>query len=247
MCLRTLVIVAAGIALGGLIAPSRARAERNYRVYDTFTDPYDVRFIQNHPPDIRPQTYRWRWLNGSGNTVVTQGVAKNIGGTTREAWMFYAELHDANVAVDYISGSASPHGGLLFRHIGPNAYFMLEANGPTLYRNDYGYPQYLGSGGHSVHAGERHRLEVRLEGPTIDVYFDSAFQFRISDWTYANGDSHGFYYDAPTDPTAVFDNFEISYLTPAPPPCTYAVSPLGNTIPPDPYSGTISVSTQPGC
>lgn len=247
MCSRSLAIVSACIVLSGLAVPFPALAQRNYRVYDTFTYPDEYQFLQNHPPDVRPPTYRWRWLNGGGNTVVANGVAKNIGGTTHEAWMFYSELPDGYVAVDYVSGSATPHGGLLFRQTGPNAYFILDANGPTLYRNDNGYFQYLGTGGHTVRAGERHRLEVRLERATIDVYLDAAFQFRVSDWTYADGTSHGIYFDAPTDPAAVFDNFEISYLSPAPPPCRYAVSPLGTTIGADQYSGTIAVATQPGC
>ena len=119
--------------------------------------------------------------------------------------MFSAERHDAYVAVDYTSASPTPHGGLVFRQVDANAYFLLDASGPTLYRNDYGHLQSLGTGGHTVRAGERHRLEVRLEGSTIDVYMDAAFQFRVSDWTYADGVSHGFYLDAPTDPGAVFD------------------------------------------
>jgi hypothetical protein len=104
----------------------------------------------------------------------------------------------------------------------------------------------MGSGSKTVRAGERHRLGVRLEGATIDVFFDEAFQFRVSDWTYADGVSHGFYYDAPNDPNASFDNFEISYLVPKPP-CTYSVSPLGQNISADPYSGMVTVTAPPDC
>jgi hypothetical protein len=171
---------------------------------------------------------------------------KNYEGTTREAWMYYSELRDAFVAVDYTSASSSPHGGLMFRHVDSNEYFMLEANGPTLYRYDNGYRQYMGSGSKTVRAGEKHRLGVRLEGATIDVFFDEAFQFRVSDWTYADGAWHGFYYDAPSDPNASFDNFEISYLVPKPP-CIYSVSPLEKNISADQFSGTVTVTAPPDC
>jgi len=160
--------------------------------------------------------------------------------------MYYSELRDAFVAVDYTSASSSPYGGLMFRHVDSNEYFMLEANGPTLYRYDNGYRQYMGSGSKTVHAGEKHRLGVRLEGATIDVFFDEAFQFRVSDWTYADGAWHGFYYDAPNDPNASFDNFEISDLVPKPP-CIYSVSPLGKNISADQFSGTATVTAPPDC
>jgi len=247
MCSRPLAPVIACLTLGVVVVALPTSAQtRIHRVYDTFTDPEEPRNLQNHPPDIRPDSTRWQWANGEGRTLVTDGVVKNYEGTSREAWMYYSELRDAFVAVDFTSASLSPHGGLLFRHVDSNQYFILEANGPTLYRNDNGYPQYLGSGSKTVRAGETHRLGVRLEGPTIDVYFDEAFQFRVSDWTYADGVQHGFYYDAPNDPNASFDNFAISYLVPKPP-CIYSVSPLGNNISADQFAGTVTVTAPPDC
>ena len=247
MCPRPLASLVACLTLGVVAVGVPASAQtKTYRVYDTFTDPQEPRNLQNHPPDIRPDSTRWRWANGEGRTLVLNGVVKNYEGTTREAWMYYSELRDAVVAVDYTSASSSPHGGLMFRHVDSNEYFMLEANGPTLYRYDNGYLQYMGSGSKTVRAGERHRLGVRLEGATIDVFFDEAFQFRVSDWTYADGAWHGFYYDAPNDPNASFDNFEISYLVPKPP-CTYSVSPLGQNISADQFSGTVTVTAPPDC
>jgi len=247
MCSRTLVIVTSCVVLGMLAAPQRARGQHTYLVYDTFTDPYDVRNLQNHPPDVRPSDTHWRWLNGEGRTLVMDGVVKNVEGTTREAWTYYSQLTDAIVAVDFTSGSGNPHGGLVFRNVSPNQYFLLDANGPTLYRNDNGYMQSLGSGGRTVRAGERHRLEVHFAGAAIDVYFDYAFLFRVSDWTYADGVQHGFFFDAPSDPNAVFDNFEVSYVNGGPSPCEYTVSPLGKNLTADSFSGSVTVSAQPGC
>ena len=233
--------------LGVIALPQRALAQRSYRVYDTFTDDAE-RYLQNHQPDVSPNRgANWRWLNGEGRTLVIGGIPRNYGGTTREAWTYDSEMRDAIVGVDFTSASGSPHGGLIFRNAGPNEYFMLDANGPTLYRNDNGYLQYLGSGGQAIRAGERHRVEVHFIGATIDVYMDAAFQFQVSDWTYYDaGVSHGFYFDAPNDPNATFDNFEISY-TYTRPVCTYAVSPLGRNMSADHASGSVTVSTQPGC
>ncbi len=247
MCPRPLASLIACLTIGVLTLGVPANAQtKTYRVYDTFTDPQEPRNLQNHPPDIRPDSTRWRWANGEGRTLVADGVVKNYEGTAREAWMYYSELRDAFVAVDYTSASSSPRGGLMFRHVDSNEYFMLEANGPTLYRYDNGYRQYMGSGSKTVRAGEKHRLGVRLEGATIDVFFDEAFQFRVSDWTYADGAWHGFYYDAPNDPNASFDNFEISYLVPKPP-CIYSVSPLGKNISADQFSDTVTVTAPPDC
>ena len=160
--------------------------------------------------------------------------------------MYYSELRDAFVAIDFTSASSSPHGGLMFRKVDSNEYLHARGERSDVYRNDNGYLHYLGSGSKTVRAGETHRLGVRVEGATIDVFLDEAFQFRVSDWTYADGVWHGFYYDAPTDPNASFDNFEISYLVPKPP-CTFSVSPLGKDISAAPFSGTVTVTAPPDC
>jgi hypothetical protein len=246
MCSRTPVIVVASLVLGVLAIPQRAAGQTTHRVYDTFTDSAD-RYLQNHQPDVSPNGgANWRWQNGGGRTIVTAGIAKNYGGTSREVWTYDSALPNAVVSVDLTSGSGTPGGGLIFRYVSANHYFMLDASGPTLYRNDNGYLQHLGSGGKSVRAGEQHRLEVHVDGAIIDVYFDLAFLFRVSDWTYADGVQHGFYYDAPNDPNASFDNFEIRYLVPLDP-CNYSVSPSGRNISSDKFSGTIEVTAQPGC
>ena len=118
MCSRPLAPVIACLTFGVVAIGLPASAQtKTYRVYDTFTDPQEPRNLQNHPPDIRPESTQWRWANGEGRTLVTDGVVRNYEGTSREAWMYYSELRDAVVAVDFTSASSSPHGGLMFRKV----------------------------------------------------------------------------------------------------------------------------------
>ena len=82
MCPRPLASVIACLTLGVVAVGLPASAQtRTYRVYDTFTDPQEPRNLQNHPPDIRPDSTRWRWANGEGRTLVANGVVKNYEGT----------------------------------------------------------------------------------------------------------------------------------------------------------------------
>jgi RHS repeat-associated protein len=195
---------------GNLITVEQAGAEvPDYIVFDSFTGANGT-LMSNHPPDIGSGPW-----NTWGATVRLQGNAAAIEAPAQ--WVAGAYINsgvsDAIVSTDWLTGSGTMWGGLALRYADGNNYLLVRYYDGQLqaYRVQNNSPVYLGGvvvGG--VAAGQRHRIAVRLSGPTIEVSFNGTSLFTVNEPFQSTATRHGIAWIPAVNTTATYDDFVIA-------------------------------------
>jgi hypothetical protein len=160
----------------------------------------------------RPQMFAWKILNDNGNKVVAQS-AKNAGD-------YYNLLildkpgydnFSMTVRIKALSGEEDQGGGLVWRYVDNNNYYIARCNplenNLRLYRVVNGNRKQLKSIDCSVNTGEWFKMSITMNGNKITCSLNDQSMIEATDDTFPNAGKVGFWTKA--DAVTYFDDLNI--------------------------------------
>ena len=223
------------------------------RIFDTFSDA-DGTALVSHQPETNLTAGSWSVpsgapviLNARHVRVAEQGIDANM-----VQGVIDAGVADGVMGVDWLpaaSGTTSgyPMGGLVFRMQDANNYWVVS-NGfwnyrLALWRVANGQRTLIASRDPGDPVGRQHRIEVRMNGPSIEVWWDGERQLQQLDLAGIGATRHGLQWWPASDWQSAFDNFFVEGALP----CVTALTPPSTTLPDVGGLGSVHVSAPAGC
>lgn len=181
-------------------------------VVDTFNAPNNT-LLRNRTPETAPSGVTWM-ITGAGDPKINQSKQAKAGtGSGYEFATVDPSLTDAIVAVDVIVASGTNWGGLALRLADVNNFLAVRFSTTLeLTQVQGGQSSTLGSSNPSAAPGT-HRLEARLDGDRIRIYWDNQFQFQGVTTFQQNITRHGLAWNLSSSTNTIFDNFDLRPAT----------------------------------
>jgi hypothetical protein len=157
------------------------------------------------------ETSRWETSNDSTNTVLkmlsNDASAFNIAVVRN----LYYQNFDIETRVKSVSGSEDQGGGLVWRYLDKNNYYIIRANplenNIRLYKVVDGRRKQLESKEIKIQTGEWFTIKVIVNKNEIDCYYNGEKVFDSSDDTFPGAGAVGFWSKA--DAVSLFDDLTI--------------------------------------
>ena len=170
--------------------------------------------VNGRVPEIAPGGVSWTVAGAAvptiqnNQTIVTSGAGYVLATVN-------PSLGDAIVSADVIRGSATPWGGLVLRMADPNNFLIVRyGTNVTLSQVEAGRSYDLASSTPpAAVAGSRHRLEARLLGDRIRIYWDGTFQFQAVTAFQQGVTRHGLAWNPSSSTTTSLDVFDLRPAT----------------------------------
>jgi Viral BACON domain len=221
-------------------------------VFDRFTGTNNTT-LEAHTPD-RPGVSGWvpvgnvtAWLDGNAASAKYQNTVSDD-----LTYALDSGTPNGTIAVDLVPAtigtlSGYPMGGMVFR-VQNNQNYWFAGYG-------FGsYPLVLGKvvGGEwsvvgwmnpGYPVGRAHRLQVTLNGPSIQVSWDGIPRLSALDEFNVTATRHGLKWSPIWDWISTLDNFSVSGSLP----CVTELAPANGTLPAEGGSGSLLVSAPAGC
>jgi RHS repeat-associated protein len=170
--------------------------------------------VSGRTPEIAPAGVSWS-VAGAGAPTIQSNQTIVTGGTGYVLATVNPNLADAIVSADIIRGSPTPWGGLVLRMADPNNFLIVRyTSNLTLSQVEAGQSYDLASSTPTAAlAGSRHRLEARLQGDRIRVYWDGMFQFQATTGFQLGATRHGLAWNPSSSTTTSLDAFDLRPAT----------------------------------
>jgi len=157
-------------------------------------------------------TGKWVVKQDGKNTVLAQ-TFKNRGSNFNVAVYNGATLKDVDLSVDIraISGNEDEGGGLVWRYIDNNNYYVVRFNpledNYRLYKVENGRRIQLASARATVPKGSWFTVKVEMKGNQVNCYLNGKRLLEKTDDTFTKAGKVGFWTKA--DAVSDFDNFSV--------------------------------------
>ena len=163
------------------------------------------------PSTWSAETSKWETASDDANTVLkmvsNEGSAFNIAVVKN---LYYQNL-ELEARVKAMSGSEDQGGGLVWRYLDRNNYYIIRANplenNIRLYKVVDGKRKQLESKEIKIETGERFTIKVSANKNEIDCYYNGEKIFSSSDDTFPGAGAVGFWSKA--DAVSLFDDLTI--------------------------------------
>ena len=180
--------------------------------------------FENHQPDKPPVGWtnaitgegkpcQWKIINDDGNKVLAQ-VSKHT-----EEYHFNLIVNDSITCKDFelsvkfkgVKGHVDQGGGLVWRYIDKNNYYVARANpledNFRLYKVVNGNRIQLKSASFNIETGKWYNMKVVMHGNSIKCYFNSNLKLQTTESTFKNSGKVGLW--TKSDAVTWFDNFNL--------------------------------------
>jgi hypothetical protein len=189
-------------------------------VFDSFTGSSPAA-VASHVPDLVTSGSRW-WTWGYPSMQVRDGHLVPAGQDTTygpTGVVLDTGASDAIISVDWSpvgAGTLTPAGlgGITFRAQDDGNYWVaasgMSGTGPALYKViDYDWYTVATGSSSQLTPGVTHRLEVRLQGPSIQFWCDGVLQVQTTDAFNQLQTQHGLHLQPDWDWLSTFDNLTV--------------------------------------
>jgi hypothetical protein len=195
------------------IPSASASAQSQTLIYDEFNGTTGST-LQGHAPDTNVPASSWSVSGNPGFILWGSTVRPPSNGGVVSATID-SHVANGNVAFSWLpivgENPAWVNVGLIFRYAGANSYWMAYYFQDRLYLNkttpsgEVGVTNtYVGSA-----IGSWHRFEVRLDGPSIQVWWDGQQRMQVSDSASVAGTRHGIWVSSAIDAESLIDAFTV--------------------------------------
>lgn len=175
---------------------------------------FDGEGIGKLPPGWSAETGKWETSDDSSNTTfkmaANDGSAFNIAVVKNQ----YHQNVEVEARVKALLGDEDQGGGLIWRYINKNNYYIIRANplenNIRLYKVVDGRRKQMESEDIKIQTGEWFTIKVVSNGNQMDCYYNGQKVFSSSDETFPGGGSVGFWSKA--DAVSLFDDLKITVL-----------------------------------
>ena len=204
-------------------------------VQDAFTGSSGVS-IATHVPDVNVMGGSWAL---AGNQPIIH-YAEGVRVTNTSATNVFATIESGasrgRVSIGWrpVTGEnpSIVNGGVVFRFVDPNSYFLASYWHERVYlskRTAAGLVT-LASAAVLSPLNAAHGLEVRLDGPSIELWWDGEKRTQAVDWSNLDASEHGIWWDG-LDPGSIIDNFTVTGDGPPPAVTSVVVTPASAILP----------------
>jgi hypothetical protein len=197
-------------------------------VLDTFTAA-DATRLSAHSPDVSLPSTAWS-VTGSG--VALNGNVARAGGADWDpiTALIDSGTADGTIGVDWTPAGPTPAAAVVARAASATSYItaLYWSRTLSLFRVSDGSHTLLGQAPVADLSGATHRLELKLAGAEVEVWWDRVQQIVATDAFNATATRHGFRWYSYWDWQSTYDRFEVSAL---PAISSVTVTPAGVEIP----------------
>ena len=232
-CLLALTLITIGVVTAS------AQSQQTI-IYDDFVGPGGTS-LATHAPDTNLSNGVWSIGGGPGLIFWGQGLRASNTGTYDVYATIESGVSDGNVGASWLpvagEDASLVNGGVIFRYASPTSYWLVNYFQGQLALRKMTSNGFVMVGLASVGSahGAWHGLQVRLNGPDIQVWWDSQQRMQVSDWTNVSATKHGIWVLSLYDAGSLFGDFRVTGVPPPPPVASVTVSPTSLTLP---VSGT---------
>ena len=169
--------------------------------------------LQSHAPETNVMDDPWQVVGGP-NIAVSTTRARPLATGAGSLALGTIEGGNANgiVSAEWLPQMgelSTPTFGLLARYVSDNEYFLAlyENHRVKLFRRFVGGITQIGDAWIDDDLGASHTMQVRLDGPGIQVWWDDVLKIQAIDSTNIEATRHGLYFDVAKDPASFVENF----------------------------------------